>query len=126
MSFRILGLTLAGAAMLAGGPAWAQDAAKGEQLFKRCAVCHAVEPNVNKVGPTLHGVVMRPAGAVPDYNYSEAMKASGVTWDDASLDAYLADPKGYIPKNKMAFPGLKNPQDRIDVIAYLKTVSPAP
>jgi cytochrome c len=72
------------------------------------------------VGPNLHGLFGRPAAAAPGYKYSDALKASGVVWDDGTLDRYLADPKGFVPKNKMAFPGLRNERERADVIAYLR------
>jgi cytochrome c len=107
-------LVCAGSALAEG------DLAKGEKVFARCKICHTLDAGVNKVGPSLHGVIGRHAGAVEGFSYSDAMKNSGVTWDDNSLDAYLADPKGFIPGNKMAFAGLKKEQDRQDVIAYLK------
>lgn len=96
------------------------DAGKGEKIFARCKACHTIEAGKNKIGPSLAGVVGRHAGAIADFKYSDAMHNAGVTWDEASLDKYLADPKGFVPGNKMAFPGLKNEQDRQDVIAYLK------
>ncbi|MFN4143288.1 c-type cytochrome [Aestuariivirga sp.] len=114
----------AAAAVLLAVPAHAEgDAAKGEKVFAKCKACHEVEKGVNKVGPTLKGVAGRAAGSVPDFKYSEAMLAKGgegLVWDDANLGAYLADPKGFIPKNKMAFAGLKKPEEVADVIAYLK------
>lgn len=96
------------------------DAGKGEKLFAKCKACHTIEAGKNKVGPSLAGVIGRHAGGVEGFKYSDAMHSSGVIWDEASLDKYLADPKGFVPGNKMAFPGLKNEQDRQDVIAYLK------
>lgn len=118
--------TLLAVALVAAVPslASAQDAAKGEKVYRKCKACHAVDGK-NKVGPHLDGVVGRAAGAVEGYNYSDALKNSGKTWDEATLDAYLADPKGYIPGNKMIFAGLKKEDDRKDLIAYLKTISPA-
>jgi cytochrome c len=124
MKFAAIGASVAALIALGAGGASAQDVAKGEQVFKKCATCHSIEPGAKKIGPSLHGVVGRPAGTLEGFNYSEAMKTSGKVWDDATLDAYLADPKGYIPKNKMAFVGLKEAKDRQDVIAYLKSVSP--
>ncbi len=103
-----------------GGSALAADAAKGEKVFKKCKACHSLEAGKNKVGPSLHGVIDREAGAVEGYKYSKAMMAAGVTWDDASLDAYLTKPKDFVKGTKMAFPGLKKEADREDVIAYLK------
>ncbi len=111
-------------AVLFAVPAHAEgDAAKGEKVFAKCKACHEVEKGVNKVGPTLKGVVGRKAGAAADFKYSEAMAAKGaegLVWDEANIAAYLADPKGFIPKNKMAYAGLKKPEEVADVIAYLK------
>ena len=121
MSFRIAAFA-ALSGVLAGGAAQAQDAAKGELLFKQCAVCHSTEPGTNKLGPSLAEVVGRKAGEEPGFNYSPAMRNSGKTWDKAALDAYLADPKGAVPGNKMVFPGLKDAGQRADVIAYLETL----
>ena len=110
--------------LLAAAPAMAEgDAAKGEKVFNKCKACHDVEKGVNKVGPTLKGVVGRKAASVADYKYSEAMiakGAEGVVWDEATLTAYLPDPKAFVPKTKMAFAGLKKPEEIADVIAYLK------
>jgi cytochrome c len=106
-------------------PAHAEgDAAAGAKVFNQCKACHEVEKGVNKVGPTLKGVVGRKAAAVADYKYSEAMiakGAEGVVWDDANLTAYLTSPKTFVPKGKMAFAGLKKPEDLANVIAFLKT-----
>jgi len=105
-------------------PALAEGSAeKGEAVFAKCKACHEVEKGVNKVGPTLKGVVGRKAASVEGYKYSEAMTAKGaesVVWDEATLMTYLADPKAFVPKTKMAFAGLKKPEDVDDVIAYLK------
>jgi cytochrome c len=114
----VLSLALAG--LMAAPPARAQDA--GETVFKRnCAICHTTEPGKNKIGPSLAGVVGRKAGSIPDYSYSQANKSSGVTWDEATLDTYLTAPTKFVPGTKMVFPGLKNPDDRTAVIAWLKT-----
>ncbi|MFO1067395.1 MAG: cytochrome c family protein [Geminicoccaceae bacterium] len=95
------------------------DAAEGAKVFKKCSVCHVVDKPQNRVGPSLLGVIGRPAGTVEGFKYSEAMKGSGIVWSAETLDAYIADPKGYIPGNKMAFAGLKKPEERADVIAYI-------
>ncbi len=110
------------AAALAALPsvASAQDAEAGKAVFKKCLACHAVDGK-NKVGPHLDGVVGRKAGAVEGFNYSDAMKNSGKTWDEATLDAYLTNPKENIPGNKMVFVGLKDETDRKNLIAYLAT-----
>jgi cytochrome c len=123
-------LILAGAAfVLFQGAAQAQDVAAGEKVFKKCMACHAVgEGAKNKVGPVLNGVIGRTAGTVPDYTYSQAMKdagAGGLVWNDETLHQYLEKPKEFVKGNKMAFPGLKKPEERDNVIAYLKTFSPA-
>lgn len=105
----------------ATAPAWAQgDPAKGEKLFARCKTCHEVAKPQNKVGPHLVGVMGRKAGGIEGFKYSEAMAGSGKVWDEATVAEYLKDPKGYIPGNKMAFPGLKKQDELDDVIAYLK------
>jgi cytochrome c len=99
------------------------DAAKGEKVYLKCKACHDIEKGANRVGPTLKGIVGRKAASVADYKYSEAMiakGAEGAVWDEATLAAYLADPKAFVPKTKMAFAGLKKPEDVSDVIAYLK------
>lgn len=100
------------------------DAAKGEKIYVKCKTCHDIDKGVNKVGPSLKGLVGRKAAAVPDFKYSEAMiakGAEGVVWDEATLTAYLPDPKAFVPKTKMVFAGLKKPEDIADLIAFLKT-----
>jgi cytochrome c len=106
------------------GPVQADDAANGEKVFKKCLPCHSVAEKTNKVGPYLVGVVGRPVASAEKYQYSEAMKAyaaTAKTWDEAALNAYLENPKSVVPKGKMVFPGLKKPEERADLIAYLKT-----
>ncbi|GLQ56380.1 cytochrome c-550 [Devosia nitrariae] len=96
------------------------DPANGETVFRKCMSCHRVGPDArNMVGPALNGVVGRQAGSVADFNYSDAMKNSGITWDAASLDEFLAAPREVVQGTKMVFPGLPDAQDRTDVIAYL-------
>ena len=99
------------------------DSAAGEKVFKKCKACHVIDKEKNRLGPHLVGIIGRTSGSIDGFKYSKAMKESGLTWDEATLDAYLADPKGYLPKNKMAFPGLKKEADRANVIAYLKSVA---
>jgi cytochrome c len=112
------------AAVLFAVPAHAEgDAEKGAKVFAKCKACHENEKGVNKVGPTLKGVVGRKAASIEGYKYSEAMLAKGaegVVWDEATLAVYLPDPKAFVPKTKMAFAGLKKPEDVADIIAYLK------
>lgn len=97
----------------------AGDPAAGEKVFTQCKACHTVQPGKNRIGPSLHGVVGRKAGTVEGFNYSPAMKGWGMEWTPENLDKYLAEPKATIPGNKMAFPGLKKPEDRANLIAYL-------
>lgn len=100
------------------------DAVKGEAAFKKCMACHAVADKTNKTGPHLVGVVGRAMGAVEGYKYSKSLMelaATGAVWDDANLDKYLENPKSLIAQGKMAFPGLKKPEERADLIAFLKT-----
>ncbi len=97
------------------------DPVAGERVFAQCRTCHSIEAGVNRVGPSLHGIIGRTAGQVAGYNYSTANKASGKVWDDATLFAYLENPRAYIPGTKMAFVGLRDPQQRANVIAYLNT-----
>jgi cytochrome c len=100
--------------------ALAQDAEAGKKVFVKCAPCHSIGPGAkNKVGPEQNGLVGRKAGSVEGFNYSEAMKNSGITWDETSLDEYLTDPKKKVPGNKMVFPGIKDELQRGDLIAYL-------
>ena len=111
-------------------PALAEgDATKGEKTYNACKACHDVDKGVNKVGPTLKGIVGRAAASIADYKYSEAMLAKGaegLVWTEENLTAYLPNPKAYVPKTKMAFAGLKKPDDVANVIAYLRTLSDAP
>ena len=109
-----------------GGAAWAQvgNADTGEEVFKKCRTCHDVGPDAKtKLGPILTGIVGRKVGSVPDFNYSDANKAfgeKGAVWSEEELFKYLENPLIYMPKTKMAFAGLKDEQDRRDVIEYLK------
>lgn len=102
-------------------PGYAQDAAAGEKVFVQCRACHQIGENAkNAVGPELNGLFGRKAGSAPGYSYSSANKNSGITWDEATFREYIKDPKAKIPGTKMAFPGLKNPKQIDDVVAYLK------
>jgi cytochrome c len=108
-------------AMTATGGARAQDAAAGEKVFAVCKACHQIgETAKNAVGPVLNGVIGRPAGTYPGFNYSDANKNSGLTWDEATFRDYIKDPKAKIPGTKMIYPGLKDEQKTGDLLAYLK------
>jgi cytochrome c len=103
------------------GSAGAADAEAGKLVFNRCKVCHKLEADGHtSLGPSLHGLFGRKAGTFEGYNYSEAMKNSGVVWDDETLPKYLSDPKTFVPGNKMAFPGIKNDTELANLLAYLK------
>ena len=101
----------------------AQDAENGAKVFKKCMACHTIEDQ-NKIGPSLKGIVGRKAASVEGFKYSDAMLAKGaegVIWDEATLAAYLPDPKAFVPGTKMTFAGLKKPEEVADIIAFLKT-----
>jgi len=95
------------------------DAQRGTQVFAQCKICHSLEAGKNMVGPSLHGLIGRKAGSVPGFAYSPAMKNSNVTWNNDTLSKYLTDPKAFIPGDKMAFTGIKDPSKLGDLLAYL-------
>ena len=99
------------------------DAAKGKVAFLTCQTCHSIDAGVNKIGPSLHGVVGRSAGTIAGFSYSAANKNSGITWTPDKLFQYLEKPQRVVPGTKMTFPGFDEPQKRADVIAYLQTNS---
>ena len=117
----MLRLVVAAGALLALPTlALAQDAEAGKKVFQKCAPCHSVGPGAaNKVGPNLSGLVGRKAGTEEGFSYSDAMKNSGITWDEASFKEYITDPKKKVPGNKMLFPGVKDELERDDLFAYL-------
>lgn len=101
-------------------PAHAQDVAAGEKSFNKCRACHQVgETAKNIVGPPLNGLFGRKSGTIEGYNYSEANKKSGITWDEATFAEYIKDPKAKIPGTKMAFAGIKKDDEIKDLTAYL-------
>jgi cytochrome c len=99
------------------------DEAHGSAIFAQCKACHVLDPGVNRIGPSLHGVIGRPAGSIAGFAYSSANKGSGITWSKEKLFQYLEKPQRVVPGTKMTFPGLPKAQDRADVIAYLETAS---
>jgi cytochrome c len=114
--FALLALTA-----FAASPARAADS--GETIFKRyCFICHSAEAGQNKVGPSLFGVFGRKSGEEAGFNYSDAMQGAHLTWDEATLDKYLTDPKSMVPGTKMLFQGVKSDDDRRALISYLQTL----
>src|SRR5262245_31161045 len=100
------------------------DPQAGAQIFGACATCHSLTPGVHMTGPSLAGLWGRKAGAAEGFTrYSDALKGAGVTWDAETLDKWLADPRAFIPNNRMTFPGVKQAQTRADLIAYLKVAT---
>jgi cytochrome c len=97
---------------------FAGDAARGEAAFLQCKMCHQLAQNA--IGPQLHGVVGRKAGAIPDFNYSEADKNSGITWTPEKIFQFIEKPQRVMPGTKMTFAGVSDPQKRADIIAYLE------
>ena len=108
-------------ALVTAVPGHAADVAAGRKVFARCRICHRVEAGAPKTaGPNLHGLFGRKAGTLAGFNYSKAMKASGLTWDDGTLAKYLRDPKSLIPGNRMAFPGIAGDAEIANLLAYLR------
>jgi cytochrome c len=99
------------------------DETKGLAIFAQCKACHVIDPGVNRIGPSLHGIVGRKAGEIAGFTYSAANKGSGITWTAEKLYQYLEKPARVVPGTKMAFAGLPKGQDRADVIAYLSTAA---
>src|SRR5215472_18384323 len=122
MRFPSLTLALGILLVFASGPGMAADVEAGKTAFKKCALCHTTEAGKNKIGPSLFGIVGRKSATVDNFNYSEAMTKFDHTWDEGTLDEYLADPRGTVPGTKMIFPGIKEKTERDDVIAYLETL----
>ena len=116
-SLAIAGIVIVAAA----GGAVAQDLAAGENSFKKCLPCHSVgEDAKNKVGPVLNGLDGRKSGTIEGYNYTEANKNSGITWDDAQFREYIQDPRAKIKGTKMVFAGIKSENEITSLWAYLK------
>jgi cytochrome c len=112
-------------ATMASSQAQAQDVAAGERSFGKCKICHRIgEGAKSLVGPELNGLDGRKAGSVPDFNYSEANKNSGIVWNETTFKDYIKDPRAKIPKTKMVFPGIKDEKEQNDLWAYLKQFGP--
>ena len=116
-----------GAALIAAmvATASAADVDNGKSIWNKCRACHQIGENAkNMVGRELNGLFGRKAGSAPGFNYSEANKGSGITWDEATFREYIKNPKCKIPNTKMVFAGLSDDQDIDDLIAYLKQYGP--
>lgn len=115
----------ASVAFIGAVPALADgDAVAGKAVFNQCKACHQAGPEAkNSVGPVLNGIVGRKAGEYPGYNYSDANKNSGLTWDEATLKEYLTDPKAKVPGTKMIYPGIKRENQLENLLAYLKGIN---
>jgi cytochrome c len=121
---RVACTTLAAAALFAAAATkttagTSGDPDKGKEIFEKCAACHAFDDEKSD-GPSLKGIFGRKAGSLEDYRYSTAMLRSGIVWDAATLDAYVANPQGFVKGNRMAFAGIADKQEREDLIAYLE------
>src|SRR5690348_3917607 len=112
--------------LVASAPAPAADgnAERGEEIYTRCLACHTLAHN--RVGPRHCGLFGRKAGTVPKYQYSSAMKNYGVTWDEETLDRFIENPLKTVPGTKMGYAGVKDAQERADLIAYLKKATSDP
>jgi cytochrome c len=119
-SFRKL-LLLASSVMIFTGEARSEDVRKGEEIYSRCAGCHSL--NFDRVGPRHCGLIGRKAGGVEGFEYSEAMKRSGIVWNAKTLDRFLANPTEVVPGTTMTYSGVDDPRERADLIAYLRTAS---
>jgi cytochrome c len=115
-----LSLLVVTASFAAASSARAQDAAAGENSFKKCLACHSIGDGAkNKVGPVLNGLDGRKSGSIEGFNYSDANKNSGITWNKDLFLEYITDPKAKIPGTKMVFAGIKNEKERNDLWAYI-------
>jgi cytochrome c len=124
---RTFAATVSVAVLMIALPALAEgDAARGERLFnQQCKACHTLEKDgASTVGPNLHGLFGRKAGTEGGYQSSDAMKKSGIVWDDKALADYLKDPKAKVPGTKMVYIGLKQEAQQQDMIAYHKKATP--
>jgi cytochrome c len=95
----------------------------GAKVFLKCRACHVADAPTNRIGPHLVGIFGRAAGTVEGFNYSDALAESGIVWDDDTLAAFLAEPRGFIPGNRMPFAGLQEEQEILDLLAYLRIVA---
>jgi len=108
------------AALVVGAPAIGADADHGKQVFQACAACHTEKPDA--LGPSLKSVIGRKSAALDDFRYSGPLRRANLTWDEATLKQFLADPQAKVPGTRMPFGGLGEAKDVDDVVAYLATL----
>jgi cytochrome c len=119
----LLVVCIAAASRLHGAEEILGDTGRGREIFNQCLACHSPNPaDVPNPGPDLRGVIGRPAGSVPGYRYSRALRTARRIWTETSLDAFLADPQAAVPGNTMPYPGLPDKDHRRDLLAYLKSL----
>lgn len=120
----VLAILLLSVLLAAAGPAAAGtgDPARGAAIYERCQACHSLARN--RTGPKHCGLLGRPAASLPGYRYSKALSESGIVWTEASLDRFLAAPFEAVPGTRMGYAGVKDPQERADLIAFLAAVGP--
>ncbi len=122
LSLSLFGMAVT-AAIMSSADAAAADSGKGKVQYEKCVSCHSLEAGKNDVGPHLAKIFGRKAASVEEFRYSVAMRRSAIVWDESTIDAYLADPQGYIKGNRMPFSGVPTKTERDDLIAYIKEVT---
>lgn len=122
MFAKLFAAGMVGGFVFTAGAAWADgDPVAGRKTFNQCQACHTVVKDKHGLGPSLHGVIGRKAASATGFkNYSPAMQKAEVVWTEENIAKYLADPKGFVPGNRMIFVGLKKAEDSANVIAFLK------
>ena len=118
---RVIPMAAIAGASMPWAPCVGQEAAPRPSVFDQCTVCHSSDGS-NGTGPTLKGLFGRPAGSVPGFRYSRALRGAGVVWDAKALDAYLRSPQDFIPGNVMPFSGVPDSAERAELIAYLRSL----
>jgi cytochrome c len=117
-----IGAVALAVALLLSGPSWAAEEAGKEVFNNNCRTCHSWKKDDNRLGPSLHGVIGRKAGSASGFAFSESMKSAGITWDEGTLDKFIANPDGVVPNNKMKpFTGIADAATRKQIIEVLKS-----
>ena len=124
MNLRTLVLAAVATGTMLPSGADAADVKKGKKVYRKCVACHSIKKGArHKIGPNLFGIVGSRSGNALGYTYSKAMKMAKLTWDEATLDAFIKKPKKLIKKTKMSFPGIRSYEQRANLIAFLKTLA---